>query len=450
MCTATRESSLFSSMVAPAAVPCLTYNPDGYRRIMAKLTQHGRANVYSHEGGEPIRFGMDGFLDANPHWVRAVLRDTSGNSHVVWQCALPSLSARETFFAGIQSKHELIKAYMLGTTFESLPPGGITKAKVDSVVIRTLRVADKVFHLVRQSKYPLGRGSFFQAQGMALFNAEGELLADQAAFLKPVDKGVPSESVLEQIWNRTLSLPAQYYRDSPHVHTQEMPLFDKKRNTWFLIAPLAEKSGSELIRDPKEFIQMCGDLARGLWDIHRIGYRAGDIKRANTLCFKGLWKLSDLGLTLGGGRRPLTQTLAYISPQHRLFLQSKFRNFHRGCEGLLKECEPFLNHPAVAYDVTSEDEVFSLGVCFIEVYFAPLKEDSPSFAPQVIDAIAPLIERMTGVNIRLFATFRDVINAIDPVAKDVKRDSRLGESYDDPTKRPSALEISEEFRKIGV
>lgn len=345
------------------------------------------------------------------------------------------------------SKDELVKMYASETTFESLSHGEITRAKVDSLVIRTFRLEKEVFHLVRGKKHVLGRGSFFQAQRMALYNAKGERLADQAAFLKPVDKGSLSKDVLYQIWNRTFSFPAQHYRISPHVHTQEMPFFDKERNNWFLIAPLAEKSGSESISDPREFIQMCGDLARGLWEIHLRGFRAGDIKRANTLCFKGIWKLSDVGLTLGGTPRPLTQTLRYLSPEHRLFLQSKFDDFHRGSEGLLKRCRPYLNHPVLAYDVTSEDEVFSLGVCFLEAFFARGKEE---FSPKVADAIAPLIKGMTGVDIRLFATFDDVIDAIDPIAKDSERDARLGESYDDPIKRPSALKVSEEFRKISV
>ena len=428
-----------------SCVPSVLCSAEQYRAIEDVLEKTGGCVIYLPKADVSLRLGKDIFLDGNPRWGVTVLQDITGSSQAVWRSTAPHRLAKEVLQEEITANLKDIQAYLARKTFAGLPPQKIAKAKIGSVVICTIWLGEVLVHLVRQTKCPLGKGTFFKAEGMGVLDDQGRMLDGCCAFLKPVSKD--PKNLLSQMVNRTESAAVRYCKALPHVHVDEVAFFNAEETKGYLVAPLAEKSGIDLIIEPKEMMQMFRDLARGLWDLHRIGYCSGDIKRANTLCFKGIWKLSDNVFKLRGTPSPLTQTIAYISPQHREFLQHQFVHFYRGCQGLLDQCLPDLDHPDFAYDVKPEDEVFSLGICFIDVYFAPLKEGFPFPSKEIVEGIAFMINRMTGVDIRLFSTFRELMDVVDPVDP-VLRDSRLGEAYFDPFKRPTALEVAEYFREM--
>lgn len=362
---------------------------------------------------------------------------------------------------------EGIVGYFKEKSFDEIPEGKAVRVKLDSfLVIHIARVAGEVIRLIRFKEMDLlGSGSFFRAKQVFLVDDKGEFKGCRALLKPKIKQRVEQEKQEDlqlcktgQALDESMAESKAYWSahfekeivkrtewakekfgDCSSIHVRESRLINEKGGA-FIIAPLAVCSGKSP-QNPANLLPMFKQLAGALAVIHERGFLSGDIKPANCLFFEDLgWTLADNVFLQAKERHDLSQTIFYISPEHAAFLCDRV-GFDQRSMGLERLYFNFEDAEALKYEIKGSDEIFSLGYLFLECYYLSLEKGLSEEHREVVAGIAPMIERMTGVDIRLFDTFRDVVNAIDPKEKGFI-DLRLGASYSDSSRRPSAAEVA--------
>lgn len=419
-----------------------------------KLERDGSCSLQYGEGGPLLVFGQNHWLDANDGWVN--LRFDA--KPFFWRA--PKFENPIDRFKGriVAQQGAIIAALKerRGTASDY----EYTKYKIADFVIRVFPFPDQgILYLVSFSKHYIGAGANFKAMPTARIDIESETITKFFALLKPArDRKNYRARLYQEESNQRVVDADKYLKDCSHVHREIAYVYYKE--IYKLIAPLATHVGTYAcyydLETAQKYLQFALGVATGIAQIHAKGFCVGDIKSNNCL-FDGVWKIADFSLHPLGKPQGLKQSLAYVSPQHLQFLQSTigqypahYRNKSSSC--LLDEFDNLNYEDQIKcfYAISAQDEVYSLGILLIEVYYGRIKEGLSSLPEETLTPLARMIWRMTGVNVKVFPTLRSVFDVIDPVPplRGRTEDPRLGSSYFHPEERPSAQEVADYFNAL--